>query len=71
MTPEQHHQLQTHVNKIAKLSYAGAEAIDMPMATLAEIELTVRQQLLHYVSPGLGNFLSQAVREKTRDIPED
>lgn len=70
MSPEQREQLQLHLSEVAKLLYADADANDMPMDTLAEIEMTVRSQLLNHVSPTLGNFLSKAVQAKTQDITE-
>ena len=70
MTPEQRQKLQAHLSEVAKLLYADADANDMPMGTLAEIEMTVRSQVLHHVSPSLGNFLSKAVQAQTQDIPD-
>lgn len=58
MTPEQNQQLQAHVSEIAKLLYADAQAQGLPMGNLIEIEMAVRSQLLHHVSPEIGIFLS-------------
>jgi len=68
MTPEQNHQLQTHVTEIAKLLYADAQAKGLPMNNLIEIEMAVRSQLLRHVSPELGNFLSARLLAQTPDI---
>ena len=70
MTPDKQQQLQAHLTEAAKLLYADAESNDMPMATLAEIEMTVRQQLLSHVSPTMGNFLSRAVLGQMPDTLE-
>ena len=70
MTPDEKQQLQAHLREAAKLLYADAETNDMPMATLAEIEMTVRQQLLNHVSPVMGNFLSRAALGQRPDTLE-
>lgn len=58
MTPEQQAQLKSHVNAIAALLHSEAKAQGLPIATLGEIEQTVRQQLQTHVSPEIGHFLS-------------
>ena len=70
MNTEQRQKLQVHISEIAKLLYADAETQGMPMGNLAEIEQTVRHQLLHHVSPQLGNFLSTHAQPQTGDTPE-
>ena len=58
------------MREIAKLLYADAEAKDLPMSNLTEIEMTVRSQLLQHVSPDIGIFLStqpQAQTQATRE----
>lgn len=70
MTPDQKDQLQAHVTEIAKLLYADASAQGMEMDTLADIEATVRSQMLTHVSPEIGNFLSTLAPAQTEDISE-
>ena len=70
MTPEQKLQLHAHVTEIAKLLHADATAQGMAMGTLAEIEKTVRSQLLTHVSPDIGNFLSTRAPTQTADTLE-
>lgn len=64
MTPDKKAQMDAHVRAIAALLHADAKAEGLPMATLGEIEQTVRQQLQTYVSPGIGNFLSKQTIQK-------
>lgn len=70
MTPEQHQQLQRHVNEIAQLLYADAQTKGLPMGNLSEIEMTVRSQLLRHVSPELGIFLSKQLSAQTQATDE-
>lgn len=70
MTPEQHQKLQEHVSEIAKLLYADAQAQELPMANLSEIEMTVRSQLLRRVSPEVGIFLSKRWSAQTQATDE-
>ena len=70
MTPEQHQQLQGHVSEIAKLLYADAQTKGLPMGNLSEIEMAVRSQLLRYVSPELGIFLSKQLSAQTQATDE-
>ncbi len=70
MPPEQQTQMNAHVRAIAALLHADAKAENMPMATLGEIEQTVRQQLQTYVSPGIGNFLSKQIVQKRASHPD-
>lgn len=48
--------LQEYAQEIAKILYA--ETNPEEVKTLEGIETTVRQQLLEYVEPEIGNFLS-------------
>lgn len=50
-------EIQAHANAIARLLYE--ETDPEKLKTLEEIEKTVRQQLLEYVDPEIGNFLSK------------
>jgi len=45
MTPENQAKMDAHVRAIAALLHADAKAEGMPMATLGQLEQTVRQQL--------------------------
>lgn len=49
-------ELQKYAQEIAKILYA--ETNPEEVKTLEGIEKTVRQQLLEYVEPEIGNFLS-------------
>lgn len=70
MTPEKQAQMDTHVRAIAALLHADAKAEGMPMATLGEIEQTVRQQMQTHVSSGIGNFLSKQTAQKQASHPD-
>ena len=70
MNAEQQQELQAHITEIAKLLYVDAETQGMPMENLAEIEETVRRQILHHVSPQLGIFLLTHAQVQTPDTPE-
>lgn len=70
MTPETKVQMDAHVRAIAALLHADAKAESMPMATLGEIEQTVRQQLQTHVSPEIGNFLSKQITQKHASHPD-
>ncbi len=71
MPPEQQQELNACVERLAELLYQDAAAQSLPMGTLAEIESTVRQQLLSHVSPHLGIFLStKSVLRHRVNMPE-
>jgi hypothetical protein len=70
MTPENQAQMDTHVRAIANLLHVDAKVEGMPMATLGEIEQTVRQQMQTHVSPGIGNFLSEQIAQKSANHPD-
>lgn len=70
MPPEKQAQMDAHVREIAALLHADARAEGMPMATLGEIEQTVRQQMQTHVSPGIGNFLSKQISQKSASHPD-
>lgn len=70
MTPEKQAQMDAHVRAIAQLLHADAKSEGMPMATLGEIEQTVRQQMQTHVSSGIGNFLSKQIAQKSANHPE-
>lgn len=70
MTPENQSKMDAHVRAIAALLHAEAKAEGLPMATLGEIEQTVRQQLQTHVSPEIGNFLSKQIAQTSANHPD-
>ena len=64
MTPDTYQQLDSHVQAIAQILYDDAQANELPMDSLEDIEHTVRTQLQSHVSPSLGNFLSKHIVQK-------
>lgn len=71
MTPDKQAKMDAHVRAIAEILHADAKAQEMPMATLGEIEQTVRQQMQTYVSPGIGDFLSKQTTQKRASHPDE
>lgn len=61
-------EIQSHANAIAKLLYE--ETDPAKITTLEGIERTVRQHLLDYVDPEIGNFLSRKVAEQKQEDQE-
>ncbi len=59
MTPEEEQAVAYQVRELAKLLYKDAEASQMPMTNLGEIEATVREQVHKHVTPEMGVFLLQ------------
>ena len=58
--------LQEHAKEIAKILYS--ETNPEEVKTLEGIEKTVRKQLLEYVNPEIGNFLSaKQVRQQQEE----
>ena len=57
MTPEKAQALQDHINAIAAILYE--ETQPEQLTTLESLEKTVRQQVLQYVTPQKGVFLSR------------
>lgn len=55
METDKRREIQAHAKAIAKLLYE--ETDPEKIQTLEGIEKTVRQQLLEYVDPEIGNFL--------------
>lgn len=58
MTPEEQQELEQCVQRIAQILHRDAQAQGMPMQRLADIEVTVREQIQTHVAPQLGVFLS-------------
>jgi len=69
MTPETQALLKTHLDAIAKILYEESESSNME--TLEEIELTVREKIQTHVSPELGGFLSEKLREVTKTVKSE
>lgn len=70
MTPEEEQAVAYHARELAKLLYKDADASQLPMSNLGEIEAAVRQQVQKHVTPEMGVFLSkqlQAPPQDTRD----
>ena len=68
MNPENQKKLQEYARGIAEILYQ--EAVPEDLASLGDIEKTIRQQTLDYVTPQLGIFLSKKQRELKRDEKE-
>ena len=68
MNQEKREQIQAHATAIAALLHE--EASQEQLQTLEDIEVTVRQQVLEYVSPAIGNFLSKPKQGHKRVAPE-
>jgi ornithine cyclodeaminase/alanine dehydrogenase-like protein (mu-crystallin family) len=62
MTPDQQARLKACIREAASILY---EAREQEMQTLAEIERTVREQVLKEVAPEIGNFLSSKLRKRS------
>lgn len=60
-------EIQAHARAIAALLYEEADAEQVQI--LAGIEETVRAQLLEYVSPEIGVFLSKRAAAQPEDAP--
>lgn len=67
MTPEEEKELTEHLEASAKILYKQAKPEQVK--TLAQIESTVREQTLQYITPQLGFFLSNKAREPHQDEP--
>ena len=65
MTPEKEKQLVQHVKAIATLLYE--ETKPEQVETLAQIEATVREKTLEYITPQLGVFLSSKPLKHKQD----
>jgi hypothetical protein len=64
-------QIQAHAKAIAALLYEETQAISPEqLETLEGIEVTVRRQLLEYVSPEIALFLSKAAVRPLQGEPE-
>lgn len=62
MTPEEKKELTKHINAIGKILYKQTKPEQVE--TLAEIEKTVREQMLEHISPQIGIFLSNREQEQ-------
>lgn len=70
MQPDIQQTLNAHVSAIAQLLYTDAKAQGLPMASLGELEQTVRTQLQTHVSPRVGQFLSTQTIPRTATPPD-
>jgi len=71
MNPENLAQIQAHTQALAALLYEEAKACTPEqLETLEGIEVTVRRQLLQYVSPEIGFFLSKVAVAHPQGEPE-
>lgn len=61
-------QMEALARDIAALLYSETDPEEVK--TLAGIEKTVREQIVNYVSPEIGNFLSQKAAAQIKDEPE-
>lgn len=57
MTPEEDKELQAHLEVIAAILYRNTDPLELK--TIEGIEQSVRQQMLKYISPQIGVFLSK------------
>ena len=62
MTPEDKQELDRHINALEKILYKQTKPEQVK--TLARIEETVREQVLKYISPQIGIFLSDKEQEQ-------
>ncbi len=69
MTPEQETSIKAHAQAIAAILYEQTEPEQVK--TLAMLEKKVREQVLEYVTPEIGIFLSEKQREQNQEDPEN
>ena len=62
MTPDEEKELAKHIKAIGKILYKQTKPEQVE--TLAKIEETVREQVLEYISPQIGVFLSDKEQEQ-------
>lgn len=67
MIPEKEALLTEHLEAIANLLYEETEPEEVE--SLAKIENTIRKQTLEYITPQLGFFLSNKLREQQQEEP--
>lgn len=67
MTPEQEKALSEHIGAIAKILYSDTSPSEL--TTLEQIETTVRDKVLNYVSPELGFFDQRSHKNSIRKSP--
>ena len=68
MESSQREKLLMHTKEIAKILYEDADP--EKVTTLEGIEETVREQLLEYINPEIGNFLSKKVATLNQEESE-
>lgn len=57
MTPEQRQLIKSHADAIAEILYADCNPESLK--TLEDIEITVKDRVVSYVTPQIGIFLSE------------
>mgnify|MGYP001800840721 FL=1 len=62
MTPEEKKELTEHINAIGRILYK--QTTPEQIESLANIEQTVREQVLEHISPQIGIFLSDKEQEQ-------
>lgn len=67
MIPEKEALLTEHLEAIANLLYEETEPEEIE--SLAKIENTIRKQTLKYITPQIGFFLSNKLREQQQEEP--
>lgn len=68
MTPDKQQELNQHIQALAKILH---EEVDpQKIQTLEGIEAKIREQILEYITPQLGFFLSQKLQELKQEDPE-
>jgi hypothetical protein len=65
MTPEQQQEIKTHADAIAAILYSDCNP--ELLKTLEDIEITVKDKVLSYVTPQIGFFLSTQLAEQKRE----
>lgn len=68
MEASQHEKLKEYTQEIARILYADADP--EKIKTLEGIEETIREQLLEYINPEIGNFLSRKVAKLKQEESE-
>lgn len=68
MTPEKRRKLDEYIDGIATILYE--EACETEVESLAEIEKTIRNQTLEYITPKIGFFFSKRQQEHQQEEGE-
>ncbi len=68
MTPDKRKKLDEYIDGIAAILYE--EACETEVESLAEIEKTIRDQTLEYITPKIGFFFSKRQQEHQQEEEE-